>query len=100
MDSGITVTVKCDLKAESADSFFNEMLPELQKQTRAFKGVRSVRAVRQSDDPTKMMFIDIFDTVDDVHAYFKWRGERGDLDLLGTLVSQPPQIEIWPISQE
>lgn len=96
MTSGVTVTVEINLKPEEADAFCDTMLPQLQKQTQAFAGVRSVRAVRQAAEPTRVLFIDVFDTVEASDAYFKWRGETGDLDLLGSLVSEPPRISVWP----
>ncbi len=97
METDVTVTVSLNLKAEKADHFCNIMLPELQKQTRAFKGVKSARAVRQADRPTRLLFIDIFASQRDADAYFEWRRSTGDLDLLATLVSEPPLIEVWPL---
>jgi len=100
MNSGVTVTVSLDFKPELADSFFNETLPELQKQTIAFEGVREVRAVRQAADPAKILFIDIFETQQAADKYFSWRGDRGDLKWLATLLAAPPKIEIWPFAIE
>ncbi|MCY0852629.1 hypothetical protein [Cupriavidus sp. D39] len=47
-----------------------------------------------------MLFIDIFETVAAVDAYFRWREERGDLEMLSELLSSPPRIEVWPLSSE
>jgi quinol monooxygenase YgiN len=97
MSSDVTVTVLLNLKTEEADNFCNVMLPELQKQTRKFEGVKTARAVRSAEKPTRVLFIDIFASTEDVNAYFTWRQTTGDLDLLATLVTEPPIIEIWPI---
>ena len=97
MENDVTVTVSLKLKSDEADRFCNVMLPELQKQTRAFKGVRSARAVRHAEHPTRVLFIDVFGSKADVGAYFDWRKSTGDLDLLATLLDEPPVIEVWPI---
>ncbi len=100
MSNGVTVTVSIELKPKHVDSFFNEMLPQLQKRTIVFPGVRAARAVRQEAQPNKVLFIDIFETVVAVDAYFRWREERGDLEMLSELLSSPPRIEVWPLSSE
>jgi len=64
---------------------------------RAFDGVKSARAVRQAENPTRLLFIDVFASRKDADAYFQWRRSTGDLDLLATLVSEPPVIEVWPL---
>ncbi len=97
MEKDVTVTVSLNLKPEEADNFCNIMLPALQKQTRAFKGVKSARAVRQADRPTRLLFIDVFASRKDADAYFEWRRSTGDLDLLATLVSEPPLVETWSV---
>jgi len=97
MENDVTVTVSLNLKPDEADNFCNVMLPELQKQTRAFDGVKSARAVRQSENPTRLLFIDVFASRKDADAYFEWRRSTGDLDLLATLVSEPPVIEVWTV---
>lgn len=98
MEADVTVTVSLKLKPEEVDNFCEVLLPELQKQTRAFEGVKAARAVRQADDPTRLLFIDVFATRKDADAYFEWRRSTGDLDLLATLVSEPPLIEMWPVA--
>ncbi len=98
MENDVTVTVSIVLKSEEADRFCNVMLPELQKQTRAFHGVRSARAVRQEDKPNKVLFIDVFASLQDADAYFSWRKSTGDLDVLAGLVAEPPLIEVWPLT--
>ncbi len=97
-EKDVTVTVSLKLKPEEAEQFCNVMLPELQKQTRVFKGVKSARAVRQAEDPTRLLFIDVFASRKDADAYFEWRRATGALDLLATLLSEPPSVEIWPVN--
>ncbi len=93
----VTVTVAIDLKPEHADSFFDGWLPQLQEQTLAFEGVRSARAVRRE---SRVLFIDIFDSVEAARKYFDWREKSGDLNKLGELLVSPPQVEFWPISRD
>lgn len=99
MSEPITVTVTIDLKPEQADGFFNELLPQLQKQTIAFAGVRSAQALRQVAEPTKVMFIDEFESTEAADAYFAWRAENGDLEKLNELLAAPPRIEVWPLKR-
>lgn len=100
MSQEVTVTVAIELKPEHADSFFDDWLPELQKQTVAFQGVRSVRAVRQASQPTKVLFIDIFESAESAQNYFQWRESNGDLKKLAEILASPPVIDFWPISRE
>ena len=55
MEKDVTVTVSLRLKPEEADKFCSVMLPELQKQTRAFKGVEDSPHAR-CDKPTRRGF--------------------------------------------
>jgi len=96
MSDEVTVTVSINLKPDIADNFCDVMLPGLQKQTRAFEGVMSARAVRKSEQPTKVLLIDVFASQQQADAYFAWRSSTGDLDLLASLVIEPPAIDFWP----
>lgn len=100
MSKEITVTVALNLKPAHADSFFNDWLPELQKQTIAFQGVRAARALRQESEPTKVLFIDVFETAEAAQNYFHWREQSGDLKKLAEILTSPPKIDFWPISRE
>lgn len=71
LHSGVTFTVELHLKPEQADGFCRDMLPQLLKQTSAFEGVQSARAVRQQHDTNRVLFIDVFDSVAASETYME-----------------------------
>ena len=97
MAQNITVTVSLSIKLGMVDTFLT-MLPDLQTETMTRPGVVSVRALYNPERPTKLVFLDVFESVAASEGYFRWRGERGDLDKLEAMLTEPPKIETWPVS--
>ncbi len=97
MTMNVIVTVSLSVRPEKVETLLG-MVPAMQKETLTRPGVRSVRALHNPGEPTKLLFLDEFESLTASNAYFKWRQERGDLDRLGALLSEPPRVEVWPSS--
>jgi len=94
---GVKVTVFLSVKSDQIAALL-AMSPGLQSETLSRPGARSAEALQNPAVPTKLLFIDEFDSVEAGEAYFQWRAERGDLEKLGALLAEPPRIEVWPVS--
>ena len=94
--NAITVTVAMSVKPDQVETLQGK-IPGMLEEALARPGVRASRALYNPAEPTKLLFIDEFDSVEASDAYFKWRAERGDLDQLGTLLTAPPLVEVWPL---
>ena len=97
MKPGLTITVALTLKPDDTDRFCSEVLPKILPQTRAFEGVRSFNAFRQSSDPSKVLFITVFDDAAAHETYIRWRTDRGDLAMIGSFLSEPAVSTPWPV---
>jgi quinol monooxygenase YgiN len=95
MSNTVTVTVAMAVKPEAVATMLG-MIPGLLTGMLERPGVLGGRALQNPAEPTKLLFIDEFETVEASEAYFKWRTERGDIDRLGALLTAPPQVQVWP----
>ena len=91
----VTVTVSLSVKPDQIKTLHGRV-PGMLQEALARPGVRASRALHNPAEPTKLLFIDEFDSVEASDAYFKWRAERGDLDKLGALLTEPPHVAVWP----
>ncbi|NPD66316.1 hypothetical protein HN018_23490 (plasmid) [Lichenicola cladoniae] len=98
MTPSVTFTVQLTLKPDEVERFCDSLLPELLQQTRGFEGVRSARAVRMDDGSNRVLFIDEFDSIEANQRYLAWREERGELTMLRSLLTQPPIMDLWPLT--
>ncbi|MGI4748426.1 MAG: putative quinol monooxygenase [Janthinobacterium lividum] len=97
MSPTVTVTVAIDVRPESLETIVT-MIPELLAEMLTRPGALSSRALQNPADPTKLLFVDEFESVEAATSYFAWRGDRGDVDRMGLLLSAPPKVDVWPIS--
>jgi quinol monooxygenase YgiN len=94
---GVKVTIFLSVKSDQVSPLL-AMIPGLQNETLSRPGVRSTEALRNPATPTKLLFVDEFDSVEASEAYLQWRAQRGDLEKLGALLAEPPRIEVWPVN--
>src|SRR4029077_1961281 len=97
MAKGVKVTIFLSVKSDQVSPLLT-MIPGLQFETLSRPGVRSTEALRNPATPTKLLFVDEFDSVEASEAYLQWRAQRGDLEKLGALLAEPPRIEVWPVN--
>jgi quinol monooxygenase YgiN len=96
MAKGVKVTIFLSVKSDQVTPLLT-MIPGLQSETLSRPGVLSTEALRNPATPTKLLFVDEFDSVEASEAYLQWRAQRGDLEKLGALLAEPPRIEVWPV---
>ncbi|GHB73311.1 hypothetical protein GCM10010377_74680 [Streptomyces viridiviolaceus] len=74
-------TVK-DGNLDGLRKWFTEKLPG----TRGFAGNVSVEVVHNQDDPSKILFLEKWDSRQSFERYLAWRVETGAVDELGTML--------------
>ena len=94
--SGVKVTLAVKLKPEAADAFC-AALPEMIKDTAKRPGFRDICIVRHATDTGRVMFVETWDSEQAYHDYIAWRTERGEMDGMASIVTEPPQLDFWPI---
>jgi quinol monooxygenase YgiN len=95
MSNPVTITLLLDVKPEAVGPLCDG-LPEMLKDTKKFKGCRSVRILRHKSNPNQIIFVEEWDTEEDYHKYIAWRTERGDMDNFGKALNAPPKMDVWP----
>ena len=94
--NGVKVTLKVKLQPEAADGFC-AALPEMVKDTAKRPGFRDLCVVRHATEPGTMIFIETWDSEQAYHDYIAWRTERGEMDGMASIVTEPPQLDFWPV---
>lgn len=93
--AGVKVTMSVTLRPNAVDGFCGA-LPEMIRDTAKRPGFHDICIVRHATEP-KVMFIETWDSEQDYHNYIAWRTERGEMEGMTTIVTEPPQLEFWPV---
>uniref|UniRef100_B0T996 ABM domain-containing protein n=1 Tax=Caulobacter sp. (strain K31) TaxID=366602 RepID=B0T996_CAUSK len=88
------VTVTLSLTPEAADAFW-ENVPNVLAETKGRPEVLSVTAYRSPEDPTKILFVDVFHDEAARDSYFAWRNSTGGPSGGASIMAAPPQIAFW-----
>ncbi|WP_340314491.1 antibiotic biosynthesis monooxygenase family protein [Rhizorhabdus argentea] len=91
MSDGVFITMELDVKPEAIDAFANSFKTMI-GDTAKFKGFRSLQVLRQG---TKMFLFEEWDSEADYGAYIAFRTERGDMDMLESIMNSV-QSGVWP----
>jgi len=89
-----TVLLELHLKEECIDQIkagFKGMFPD----TRAYDGCIDIYATQDQDTPTTIIAVEKWETRQHYEKYLAWREERGDLDAVGEMLSEPPSIRYF-----
>ena len=87
----VKVILSVTTKADATQSFLDElkrMLPE----TRQFKGCLGLNVFQHQDNPAQVTLIEEWESKEDYEAYFAYRGEAGDLDIIMPMFEGEPSI--------
>lgn len=96
MSNTVTITLVLDLQPEAAAPFcagLSAMLGD----TKKFPGCQSIRVLKNKADPNQLIFIEEWDSEDDYNKYIAWRTQRGDMDAMGSTLTAPPKLNVWPV---
>ena len=94
MSDGVIITVEIVIKPELAEQVC-ESIPAMFDDTVTFPGFRSIRVVRNKEEPNRLLIVEHWDKEEQYHAYQAWRGERGDTDASqANLLSF--RYSVWP----
>jgi len=94
MSPTITVTLRMEVREELVEQFVDG-IPALVRETLSAPGLISARALRNSDSPGTVLFVEEWDSTTAFATYIAWRTERGDMLKLGQMLSKPPEIVTW-----
>lgn len=81
-------------KLETLITTLQAILPD----TRGYDGCNEVVVLANQDDPYNFILLENWENREKYEKYLSWRQERGDLDALGEMLSQPPLIKFYNIS--
>jgi len=91
---GVTITFHMTLKPEAVDGFLQAAKGMLEG-TSTFPGFRSIRIVQHKDDPTKILFVERWDSEDAYRKYIAWRTEQGAMAAMAQAVVSM-ETNVWP----
>jgi heme-degrading monooxygenase HmoA len=93
-DSGVTVTFELRLKPEAVD-FFKGAAAGMLAGARDFPGFRTIRIVQHKDDPSRMLFVERWESAQAYKDYIAWRTSRGEMDGLKSFATGT-DTTLWP----
>jgi quinol monooxygenase YgiN len=82
------------VKPENVDEML-ESISGLIQATRDRDGCIEVYIYQDQDDPTTLLALQEWETREQYEEYFAWRGEIGDLDMLGKWQTQPMSLRFF-----
>ena len=89
----MSVIVLLTLKTKpNAYEEFGDILKNILVDTASFEGCEGIYAAGDQEDHTYLLF-ENWASIENQKAYMKWRQERGDLDVFGTVLREPPIVE-------
>lgn len=91
---GVTITFEMRLKPEAVTGFL-QGAPMMLQGTADFPGFRSLRIVQHKDDPTRVLFVERWDSEEAYRKYIAWRVERGEMAGIAQAVTSM-ETNVWP----
>jgi quinol monooxygenase YgiN len=70
----------------------HDVIRETLRATRAFDGCQSVDVLVDTDDPTRVVLLERWDSLQSDSAYRAWRATPEGASTLGTVLAQPPAL--------
>jgi quinol monooxygenase YgiN len=93
MNDGVTITFELRLKPEAVDGFV-QIAPQILQSPSEFDGFRGLRIVQHKDDPTRILFVEKWDSEEAYKAYLAVRMPEGNMGQLGQIVTST-ETNIW-----
>lgn len=87
------VILEADVKPESKSKLLTRLM-QLLPETKQYKGFINI-SIHSEEDTNQVVFYEEWQTVDDYHAYLKWRTETGVMKELGDTFNSPPSIRYF-----
>jgi quinol monooxygenase YgiN len=94
----VTIILRLSVKSEHVDEIkedFNKNLPE----TIACEGCHSLTVYCNQEDPTEIVVVERWESMQHYEKYVGWRTETGKMNVLVSFLSAPPEIKrfdsIW-----
>jgi quinol monooxygenase YgiN len=90
----VRVTLELHVKPEAAEQMkggFKELLPD----TRAFDGCEEISVLQNQEDPTMFLVVEQWETRESYEAYLKWRTDRGDMDNIAAVSTEPYKVSYF-----
>lgn len=95
-NDGVSITFSLMLHPAAVTPFIDAArAPEFFTGIAAFDGFRSIRMVQHRDDPTRILFIQRWDSESAYLAYYDWRDARGEIEGMRQISSRL-DIDVWP----
>ena len=89
----MSVIVLLTLKTKpNAYEEFGDILKNILVDTASFEGCEGIYAAGDQEDHTYLLF-EKWTSIENQKAYMKWRQDRGDLDVFGKVLREPPIVE-------
>ena len=91
---GVTITFELRLKPEAVD-FFKGAAAGMLEGAKSFAGFRTIRIVQHKDDPTRILFVERWESEEAYASYIAWRASRGELEGLKAFAVSA-ETDVWP----
>jgi len=77
--------------AERVKAGFKDLLVD----TRAFEGCEEISVLADQDNPNRILVLEQWATRASYDAYLKWRTERGDMDNIAKVSTEPFRVTFY-----
>jgi len=91
----VTVLVEARVKVEKVETFKTVMRDEILPVTRKYDGCQTLVMTQNQDDAKHFVLVETWTSRGHYDRYLAWRKERGDLDRILPMLSEPPTFKFF-----
>ena len=90
----VRVILELNINPEMADDVkagFKDGLTD----TRGFEGCEEISVIENQDDPNMVLVLEQWESREHYEAYLKWRTDRGDMDNINQISTEPYKVSYY-----
>lgn len=90
----VRVILELNIKPELAEQVkagFKDTLVD----TRAFDGCEEISVVQDQENASRFLILEQWDSRESYEAYLKWRTDRGDMDNISSVSTEPYKVTCY-----
>lgn len=90
----VRVILELHIKPEATEQMkagFKDILPD----TRSFEGCEEITVLQSQEDGNMLLVLEQWATRENYEAYLKWRTDRGDMDNIVAISTEPYKVSYF-----
>jgi len=91
----VSVLLEAHAKEGNVDELIDILNNDIFPDTRLYEGFIDVYIIQDQDSPNTILLVEEWESKSNFESYLQWRTERGDMDKIVSLLTDPPAIRYF-----